>query len=199
MVNSVQFSNHVGYEKGYEGEVLKGDQLRSLLAGLKRNGLLNHVGHLLTGYIGSESFLKAVLDVVKTIRAANGTFRYVCDPVLGDKGRFYVPKELVKVFCEQLIPHADVLTPNDFEVEQLTGIKVTSIENAQRACALLHEMGPRLIFVTSFSDEHAPGTLMILASQRKNNKSKGAHEEDEVWKMECPIVPGYFTGTGDLW
>ena len=62
IVNSVHFSNHTGYPKGWEGDVLKGDQLRQLLNGLERNGLLQDIQHVLTGYIGSESFLTEVMD-----------------------------------------------------------------------------------------------------------------------------------------
>lgn len=143
VVNSVHFSNHTGYPGGVEGDILKGDQLLAILHGLKRNNLLTDIGHILTGYIGSESFLLSVIDVVQTVRKAaaddhnssidtirtttsSSTVRYVCDPVLGDKGKFYVPESLVQVYKEKLIPLADVLTPNQFEIEQLTGIYIPS-------------------------------------------------------------------------
>ena len=64
VINSVQFSNHTGYAKKWEGEVLNGTQLGSLLEGLERNDLLSRTDHLLTGYIGSESFLHGVLKVL---------------------------------------------------------------------------------------------------------------------------------------
>ena len=125
VVNSVHFSNHTGFANGFEGDVLQGDQLRAIMKGLERNGLLNGVGHLLTGYIGSASFLEAVMDVLKTLRKHHsggtaGKLRYVCDPVLGDVGSgFYVPQELVKLFREQVVPEADVVTPNQFEVSSV--------------------------------------------------------------------------------
>jgi pyridoxal kinase len=106
VVNSVHFSNHTGYENGFRGDILKGDQLRDLLHGLEDNGLLSDIGHLLTGYIGSDSFLEAVLDVLKTLRKF-GNVRFVCDPVLGDRGRFYVPESLVQLYREKVIPQAD--------------------------------------------------------------------------------------------
>jgi len=181
-INSVHFSNHTGYPV-VKGDVLRGEQLRDVLDGLVQNDLLENTGHLLTGYIGSESFLEAVLDVLKTLRGGDQTkrriknidddddnnndnddagdeskqsssnnrvVRFVCDPVLGDAGRFYVPESLVKVYREQVVPLADVLTPNQFEVEQLTGIQVESYESALAACDKLHDMGPSLVFITSF-------------------------------------------------
>lgn len=198
MVNSVHFSNHTGYKEGFEGDVLKGDQLRAIMAGLKRNDLLLEIGHVLTGYIGSESFLEAVIDVIKTVREGGAKIRFVCDPVLGDKGKFYVPTELVALYREKVIPLADVLTPNQFEVEQLTGIAIKTMADAKRACRELHEMGPSLVFITSMelmlgSDDDDSSSMAILASERSADGTATA-----AWKIDCPILPGHFTGTGDL-
>lgn len=200
-INSVQFSNHTGYEHGFQGDVLKGEQLRRLLKGLQDNNLLGDIGHVLTGFIGSESFLEAVLDVLQTLRSQGHAVRYVCDPVMGDKGRFYVPKDLVKVYREKVIPLADVVTPNQFELEQLSGISIRSTSHAIQACQILHDMGPELVFLTSFElvDDEAvqpsEPTIAILASQRKKNSN--AHET-KLWRIDCPMLPGQFTGTGDL-
>lgn len=192
VINSVHFSNHTGYSGGVEGDVLNGNQLRQVLHGLEKNCLLKNVGHLLTGYIGSESFLEAVLDVLRTVRKANAHVRFVCDPVLGDGGSFYVPKELVSVYREKVIPLADVVTPNQFEVEQLTGISVKTIEDAQAACQKLHTMGPKLVFITSMILSADESSIAILASQRQDDG------QDEVWRIDSPVLPGVFTGTGDL-
>lgn len=219
VVNSVQFSNHTGYPNGFDGDILKGDQLLAILSGLQRNDLLSDIGHILTGYIGSESFLEAIIDVVTTVRSINQTVRYVCDPVLGDKGKFYVPPSLVEVYKTKVLPIADVITPNQFEVEQLTGVATKTIKDAIEACCILHDMGPSLVFITSlvFEDtenkEEEPSTLAILASSRRRNKNKNdsnsnsggsdtkQHDpsiQDEIWQIDCPILPGQYTGTGDL-
>jgi hypothetical protein len=85
-INSVQFSNHTGYSKGFRGQVLQGDQLWELVEGLDANELLSYT-HLLTGYIGSKSFLETVLRVLRRLREVNPDLIYVCDPVLGDNGK----------------------------------------------------------------------------------------------------------------
>ena len=120
VINSVHFSNHTGYPQGWEGDVLAGNQLHAILQGLQRNDLLENTQHVLTGYIGSESFLEAVLEVVHTLRSSQTTtngpecrVRFVCDPVLGDRGAFYVPQELVGLYREKVLPLADVVTPNE--------------------------------------------------------------------------------------
>ena len=178
---------------------MNGDQLQQILKGLEDNDLLGDVGHMLTGYIGSESFCEAVLTVLQTIRKYNENVKFVCDPVLGDHGRFYVPRELVQIYREKVIPAADVVTPNQFEVEQLTGIDIRTLADARKACDKLHKMGPSLVFITSMvfpEDNISAGedkSISILASKRtKDGKS------DEVWRIDCPMIPGSFTGTGDL-
>jgi pyridoxine kinase len=196
VVNSVHFSNHTGYLNGFEGEVLEGKQLKQILKGLERNDLLENVEHILTGYIGSESFLEAVLDVIHALRRARGRkgklVRFVCDPVLGDAGKFYVPEQLVDVYRNFVIPLADIVTPNQFEVEKLTGIEVDTIQNAKAACLTLHTLGPRLVFITSMVLKGDDDTIAILASQQKDSG------ELEMWRIDSPVLPGRFTGTGDL-
>jgi pyridoxine kinase len=197
VVNSVHFSNHTGFEQGWEGDVLQGDQLRAIMRGLERNGLLTDVGHLLTGYIGSASFLEAVMDVLKTLRQRPGgkKLRYVCDPVLGDVGSgFYVPQELVQLFREQVVPEADVVTPNQFEAEQLTGLSINSVRDVKMACNALHQMGPNQVVITSVLLENEDkGVISIYASRHDNVKNT-----TELWRIQCPQLPGRYTGTGDL-
>ena len=210
-INSVHFSCHTGYKHFPHGTVMDGDQLRNVLEGLEVNGLIGNdgedggdnneaIGSVLTGYIGSVSFLEAVLDVLSTVRKYNPNARFVCDPVMGDDGAFYVPKELVEVYKTVVIPKADVVTPNQFETEQLTGIKVETTEDARRACEALHSMGPSVVFITSaILDENATlvdddGNKMITIIASKRN-TDGTHE---LWRIDCPKIPGSFTGTGDV-
>lgn len=74
---------------------------------------------------------------------------YVCDPVMGDNGKLYVPEGLVQVYREKVLPEATVITPNFFEAELLTGIKVASIEDAYAAANKLHTMGIETVIITS--------------------------------------------------
>jgi pyridoxine kinase len=214
VINSVQFSNHTGYPNGFEGDVLKGDQLRALLNGLQRNDLLPEIGHVLTGYIGSASFLEGILDVLQTVRAScssSNRVRYVCDPVLGDAGKFYAPPELVPLYRDRVIPLADIVTPNQFEVEQLTGIVIKTLEDALRACQVLHDMGPPIVFITSLEfnlpdddNSDADDRISILASECRecipivNDDDVVASRTANAWTIDCPKISGSFVGTGDL-
>lgn len=211
-VNSVHFSCHTGYHHFPSGEVMNGDQLRVILDGLEKNELLQNVGHMLTGYIGSTSFLEAVLDVLATARRHNPNLRFVCDPVMGDHGKFYVPSELAAVYRDKVIPKADVVTPNQFEVEQLTGLTVQDVSDAKMACQKLHNMGPSIVFITSCilapegetcdnTEAKEPDSITIVASHRKKDSATSGGTKpatDEMWRIDCPLIPGRFTGTGDV-
>ncbi|KAL6007449.1 hypothetical protein ACLOJK_032946 [Asimina triloba] len=123
------------------GQVLNGQQLWDLIEGLEANSLLYYT-HLLTGYIGSASFLNTVLEVVDKLRSVNPQLIYVCDPVMGDEGKLYVPRELVDVYREKVVPVASMLTPNQFEAELLTGFRIHSESDGLEACNVLHAAGP---------------------------------------------------------
>lgn len=198
VINSVQFSNHTGHPKGFKGSVMNGDGLNTLLTGLDENGLLEDIQYVLTGYIGSATFLAAIRNIILKVKAGKPNFRYLCDPVLGDHGKFYVPPELVGLMKSEIIPLADIVTPNQFEVEQLTGVAILSMEDAKKASASFHDLGPSIVFLTSleFSKEEQSDKLTIVASQRKQTTDTTHH--DEVYSIEVPKMQGAFTGTGDL-
>ncbi|XP_047153412.1 pyridoxal kinase-like isoform X1 [Vigna umbellata] len=187
-INSVQFSNHTGYPT-FKGQVLNGQQLWELIEGLEGNELLFYT-HLLTGYIGSESFLNTVLQVVNKLRSINPELIYVCDPVMGDEGKLYVPQELVSVYREKVVPVASMLTPNQFEAELLTGFRIQSEGQGREACRLLHAAGPSKVIITSINID---GNLLLIGSHQKE---KG--EPPRQFKIVIPKIPAYFTGTGDL-
>ncbi|KAK7497221.1 hypothetical protein BaRGS_00011515 [Batillaria attramentaria] len=139
-----------------------------------------------TGYIGSRSFLEKVVDVVKELKDKNPHLTYVCDPVMGDGGHLYVPADLVEPYRNLVVSQADILTPNQFELELLTESKVGSEDEALAAMGRLHEKGVKTVVLSS-SDLGQPGTLVALAN--------GARE---VYRLAIPSVDATFVGTGDL-
>nr|CRZ23881.1 Bm4525 [Brugia malayi] len=113
-INSVQFSNHSAY-KLMRGQILDGLQLSDIYEGLKLNEI-NNYSHILTGYCRNLSFLQEVVNIVKDLKQRNPDILFYCDPVMGDDGNYYVPKELMPVYRDIVIPLADVITPNVFEL-----------------------------------------------------------------------------------
>ncbi|XP_066596757.1 pyridoxal kinase-like isoform X2 [Prorops nasuta] len=186
-INSVQLSNHTGY-KVFKGQVLDDSDLENLVTGLSENNLDNYT-HLLTGYIGSVSFLKRVASLVNDLKAKNPNLIYVCDPVMGDNGKMYVPEELTDIFKNEIVPLADILTPNYFELELLTGRKTDSIEELLKGVKELHEKGPEIIAISSTKVLDQNDKLMGIVSSVK---------DESILKIDIPLIPVSYTGSGDL-
>jgi len=206
-LNSVQLSNHKAYPKGAKGYILQGDQLDDLIAGLRLNDIFATYTHLLTGYIASASFLDRIVDIASSLRAVNPACSYFCDPVLGDHGKLYVPAELVDLYRTKILPIATVLTPNQFECELLTGMKINCVEDAWAACTKLHGFGIAVVVITSclFGDR-----MVLLASRVQDDcagvdgkrlrsaSSLDAAAAKERYMVDIPVIQGRFSGTGDL-
>ncbi|XP_038044216.1 pyridoxal kinase-like [Patiria miniata] len=186
-INSVQLCSHTGY-KVFQGQVLNANELRSLSDGLKANDI-NHYSHLLTGYVGSKSFLREVIEVVKELREKNPDIIYVCDPVMGDNGKFYVPEELMPIYRDDLLPLANMITPNQFEAELLSGQKITNEQSALEAMQILHDKGIQTVILSSVPS--GSGTLTSYGTTVKDGKRTGC-------RVEYPAFDCQFTGTGDL-
>ena len=187
VINSVQFSCHTGYPV-LAGQRVSGDDLRALVQGLSQNEALDH-SFLLTGYIGAVSFLQEIMTLRQMLPK---DCCYVCDPVMGDLGHLYVPEELVAVYRSEMLQHVSILTPNQFEAELLTEMKITNMQEAVDACNLLHSKGPRVVVLTTLDVPEATQdgkcVAMLLSCQGSPK-----------YLLRVPwIGGGPFTGTGDL-
>jgi len=191
-VNTVSFSNHACYPC-VRGSRLSADEFLSLIDGLEQNSLANY-SHILTGYCGTPDLLRAVPGVIQKLKAKNPNIIYVCDPVLGDNGQFYVPEGMVPIYREFVLPHADILTPNEHELRWLTEspTPITTPEQAIHACALLHAKGIPLIILKSLFVASRPGSLLLLSSEW--DKATGKQRILQCW---FPRIEGMFYGTGD--
>ncbi|XP_033193438.1 pyridoxal kinase isoform X2 [Bombus vancouverensis nearcticus] len=183
-INSVQLSNHTGY-KVFKGQVLNDKDLEELINGLVQNNLDNYT-HLLTGYVGSASFLKKIAEVVRVLKHKNPNLIYVCDPVMGDNGKMYVPEALKEIYREEIVPLADIVVPNQFELELLSNIKINTMSELQDAVTVLHKIGPQTVAVSS---TEINDKLTAIISTNKENK---------LIKINIPKIPASFTGSGDL-
>lgn len=183
-INSVQLSNHTGY-KVFKGQVLNDRDLEDLMDGLTQNDLDNYT-HLLTGYVGSASFLKRIAGVIRTLKAKNPGLIYVCDPVMGDNGKMYVPETLKEIYRTEIVPLADILTPNQYEIELLTGIKISTVSELQSAIEEIHKIGPETIAVSS---TEIGDKLTAIFSTVKDKR---------LIKIDIPKISANFTGSGDL-
>lgn len=191
-INSVQFSNHTGYSV-VKGQKLSGHDLEDLSSGLEDNGLFGRYTHVLTGYIGNVSMLESIAKIVTRLKQEIPDLQYLCDPVCGDDGRLYCHPDMPGAFESILVPLATVVTPNQFEAELLTRVTISSMDDAVRACAVLHGKGPKVVVITSLTFPGEKESIVILASVKQ-----GKNDPGKMYKMRIPRIQGYFTGTGDL-
>ncbi|KAI9029301.1 pyridoxal kinase-like protein [Hyaloraphidium curvatum] len=204
VINTVQLSNHTAY-RVFPGDRYDGALITKLEGGLEENGLLGY-SHVLTGYLGSASMLPAIAQLVKKVKELNPQALFVLDPVMGDDGRLYVPQAIVDSYKDDLTPLADVLVPNSFEAEVLTGVKVVSFATASEALSKLHDYGARFVAITSASFPLPDGAsdaveyLYLLGSYRHRTSAgqDGPAVGDHRFVIRCKKLPAYFTGTGDL-
>src|SRR5512139_2312628 len=164
-IHTVQFSNHTGYGE-WQGEVFGGKLIRDLVAGLEQRGVLPECDGVLSGYMGSTEIAEAILDAVATVRRSNPSARYCCDPVIGDVGKGVFVREGVPEFIKtKALPAADVVTPNQFELDFLTGRPSKTQAEALDAVKALHDLGPRAVLVTSLHTDETPAdSIDMLAS-----------------------------------
>ena len=192
-INTVQFSNHTGYGS-WTGQVYPPETVAEIVDGLEARGVLPSCGAVLSGYLGSEGTVAAVVAAVRRVRAANGAALYCCDPVMGDVGRgIFVRPELPSLIAALALPEADLLTPNQFELELLSGQEVYTLQGALHAARTLRGRmrpgGPGIVVVTSLIRQDAPpGSIETLAVT-----GEGA------WLCRTPLIPldPPRNGTGD--
>ena len=186
-VNTVQFSNHTGYGS-WKGTVFTGQQIAEVIDGIEARGVLPTANAVLSGYMGDAAIGTAILDAVARVKAANAAAMYCCDPVIGDVGRgVFVRPGIPEFMASHAIPRADIVTPNQFELDYLTGRTSGTLADAKAAVAALQAMGPRTVLVTSLHTDATPADSIDLM----------AAEGGEYWLLRTPKLPVSVNGAGD--
>ena len=191
-VNTVEFSNHTGYG-AWRGSAAPAQQVADIVEGIEALGQLERCDALLTGYVGDAALADVILDTAGRVRAANPKAIWTCDPVLGDIDTgVYVKPGIDVFFRERAIPASDLVTPNHFELELLTGRTVSTLAEALAAARSLlgrDGRGPRLALLTSLrrGDGPADGIEMLAVSA------------EAAWRIATPLIDFSVApnGTGD--
>jgi pyridoxine kinase len=185
-VNTVAFSNHPAHGR-FRGRVAEGEAVAELVQGLDELGVVGGCDAVLSGYLGDAAVGAFVLDAGARVKRANPAALYCCDPVIGDAGRIFVRPGVPELMREHAVPACDIATPNQFELELLTGATVRSLADGLAAADALRARGPGLVVVTSLRrDDAAPGTIETLAVAA-----------DAAWLVATPLVEGAAHGAGD--
>ncbi len=162
VLNLLQFSNHTGHGT-WGGKAISADELNEVFKGLKSVGALNKLDCILSGYIGSLEQAQAIYDFVQEVKSINSRVIYCCDPVMGDeRPGLYVKPEVAAFHHSHLVPLANWITPNRFELAQLVGRPIRTMQEAIVACKELFNENKHGILATSIADQpHMTGLLLL--------------------------------------
>ena len=187
-VLTVHFSNNTSYP-GKKGPLLRPEDVHDVVEGIDDLGVLNRVDAVLTGYQGAPAMGAEILRVVELVKQRNPQAIYCCDPVMGDVGRgMYVLPGIPEFVRDHVVASADIMTPNHFELNFLTGREATTLAEVVDAAHALREAGPDIVLVTSVDVEGVDAdTVMMVAVS-----GEGA------WSVTTPLLGRTFTGSGDL-
>jgi pyridoxine kinase len=187
-VITVHFSNHTGYES-WRGPLLSPTDLRDVVRGIDERGVLGEVDAVLSGYQGREDIGAMILDAVALVKQRNPAAIYCCDPVLGDEDRgSYVRPGIAEFMRQRVVPAAQIITPNQFELTALTGLPVVTMEDVLQAADAARSLGPEVVLITSVVRRDGPPDTMDMV----------AVDGDGAWLVSTPRLPRSFTGSGDV-
>ena len=186
-IHTVQFSNHTGYG-AWRGRAFDPAMIGDLMQGIAERGVLRQCDGVLSGYLGSAEIGAAVLDGVAQVRAVNPQARYCCDPVIGDVGRdVYVRPGVAEFMRERAVPAADIVTPNHFELDHISGRIAKNLSDTLSAIEKIRAMGPRVVLVTSLLLDDTPADAIDLI----------ACDDAGRWRLRTPKLPISVNGAGD--
>ena len=187
-VITVHFSNHTGYES-WRGPLLSATDLRDVVRGIDERGVLGKVDAVLSGYQGREDIGAMILDAVALVKQRNRAAIYCCDPVLGDEDRgSYVRPGIAEFMRQHVVPAAQIITPNQFELTALTGLPVVTMEDVLQAADAARSLGPEVVLITSVVRRDGPPDTIDMV----------AVDSDGAWLVSTPRLPRSFTGSGDV-
>ncbi|MDT9594177.1 pyridoxal kinase PdxY [Nocardioides zeae] len=197
-VLTVHFSNHTGYG-AWRGPLLAPADVADVITGIGERevtgpdgravSVLSTADAVLSGYQGAEEVGAVVLDAVARVKELNPRAVYCCDPVMGDVGRgMFVRPGIPEFMRDEVVPHADVLTPNHFELDFLAGTTTRTEAEVLAAVDTIRDRGPRDVLVTSvITDETRENTLEVVAVS-----------DDGAWAVTTPQLPIAPNGCGDV-
>ncbi|GAB3952811.1 pyridoxal kinase [Kribbella albertanoniae] len=187
-VYTVNFSNHTGYG-AWRGPLISPDDVREVVLGIEERGAFPQIDAVLSGYQGGEGIADVILETVERVKAANPQAVYSCDPVMGNaKSGCFVAPAIPVLLKDRVVPAADIITPNQFELGFLTDTEPDTLESTLASVELVRATGPRTVLVTSVErPDREDGTIEMLAV-----------DDTGAWLIQTPYIPMKANGSGDV-
>jgi pyridoxine kinase len=145
-------------------------------------GALDNLDAILTGYMPSIEHVEATANLIKKLREMNPELPYLCDPICGDRGRLYIPEDVACAIRDQLIPLANIATPNLFELEWLS--QQTVITNEDIFIAAKKLKCPEVVITSAPAQVGSIANIRVFA--------------DRMSRCETICQPRHIHGMGDV-
>lgn len=194
-LNSVHLSNHTGYGQT-RGMKFNAEQIKELYDGLMAIGITYDA--LLTGYVPSAEAVEETGRIGVDLRKRFPNLLWVLDPVLGDDGRLYVSEAVIPVYRNILKTGCvTLITPNQFEAETLTGLKIRSRQDVLTVLSVLHTefKAPNVVLSSVTLPDESSGNDTIFSI---GSTISPTDQKPRPFYYSYPSLKSYFTGTGDL-
>ncbi len=187
-VLTVNFSNHTGYG-AWRGPLIAPDDVAAVVTGIEERGVLPSCDAVLSGYQGGPAIADVILEAVARVKAVNPAATYTCDPVMGNaRSGCFVDPAIPPVIRQRVVPAADIVTPNQFELGFLTDTRPETLDEVLASADLLRATGPDTVLVTSVERSGRPAdTIEMLVVTG-----------DGAWLAQTPLLPMKANGSGDL-
>lgn len=187
-VPTTLLSNHPHYAT-MRGRMLESALVSDLLRGVEERGLVDTAAIILTGYMGSVETARIVANFIRRAKERNPSLFYVCDPVMGDDDLgVFVADGLPEIMRSDLVPLADLITPNQFEFEMLAGMSARDEASLLSAAELIVSGSGKQIVVTGCHLTNTPDNHVEVVTPQ------GGH----LYRVAAPRLPIRPCGTGDL-
>ncbi|MEO1067763.1 MAG: bifunctional hydroxymethylpyrimidine kinase/phosphomethylpyrimidine kinase [Cyanobacteria bacterium J06638_6] len=100
---------------------------------------------LKTGMLLNQGIIEAVADALGSLPSL---VPVVIDPVMVSRtGAQLIDDDAVTILTRQLVPKAQVLTPNRYEAQLLSGLDITTLDDMKAAARKIHGFGPAAVLV----------------------------------------------------
>lgn len=187
-VYTVNFSNHTGYG-AWEGPMIPAEQVRKIVQGIEDRGALARVDAVLSGYQGGDDIADVIVDTVARVKELNPNALYACDPVMGNaKSGCFVSDNIPPLLRDKVVPVADIITPNQFELGYLTGKEATDLDSTLDAVDAARAMGPDTVLVTSVTRPDQPEDTIEMLVVDSHGR----------WLVQTPRLAFKRNGSGDV-
>lgn len=136
-----------------------------------------------TGYFGSSEQVRITAKFMARMKERFPDMICLIDPVIGDKGRLYVAEDIPRALADDLLPLADIITPNQFELSYLSGQPITQVDDAITA-------------LKSWQDNKTMIAIATGITQEDKICDIACHDK-EIHRHEASLLSSGVSGGGD--